>query len=173
PAPNPIRHVLEVNLQKVGAAEDERDGLEDVEPDGSLLAPVLSVRNEIRGDEDEAADGGDHQRDALCHSLGSLSQDRLGQKGDERFHQRRTANRCNSGGDHTCHDADGDDDLADVLTLDAAELIRLTRKVGGGGKELFPDERVVARGDEERELGGLCGTGYLDRTNAVARFGED
>src|SRR5688572_13778161 len=43
-------------------------------------------------------------------------------------------------------DAGSDDEFADILALQAPELIGLSREIGRGREELLPDQRVVAGG---------------------------
>ena len=51
--------------------------------------------------------------------------------------------------------AGGHHDLADVLSLERAQLVGLARQIGRGREELLTDERVVARRHEERQLEDL------------------
>ena len=70
-------------------------------------------------------------------------------------------------------DARGHDELADVLTLEAAELVGLAGEIRRSGEEFLANERVVARRDEERQLLRLRGAGDLNGANAVAGFGQN
>src|SRR5262245_52941422 len=87
---------------------------------------------------------------------------------DPRLNERRPGQRRQCGAADADHDPGGDDYLADILALDASELIGLSRQVRRGGEELLADERVVTRRHEKRQLGRLGGAGNLDRADRVA-----
>src|SRR5262249_58067801 len=60
-----------------------------------------------------------------------------------------------------------------VLSLEAPQLVRLSRQVRRRGEKLFADQRVIAGGDEEGQLRCFGGAGDLNRADRVPRFGQN
>ena len=63
---------------------------------------------------------------------------------------------------------DAADQVVGRVAVKAAELLRGPGEVGGRGEELLADQRVVAGGDEERQLGIRVGAGDLNGTRRGA-----
>src|SRR5688572_4182129 len=88
-----------------------------------------------------------------------LGQDGVGEEVDHRLEERRTGYRRKRGAKDAENDSGGDQQLADVLPLQAPQLIGLARQVRRCREELFANECVIARGHKERELRRLRGAG--------------
>src|SRR5437016_11826168 len=56
-----------MNTQQIATAENERDRRKHIEPDRGGLAPTLCVRNEISGNQREAGNRSDNQRNLTLH----------------------------------------------------------------------------------------------------------
>jgi hypothetical protein len=60
--------VLQLRLEEIATAKNECNRGENVEPDRRPLAPVLGVRDEVRGEENESANRGDEERNGALHA---------------------------------------------------------------------------------------------------------